>query len=85
MSDPGRPTHVGPSGRAAVLGAGAVWVVRLTQAGTCQAKQPLSGVELEVAQLQAGHTLLLPSGGHSLPTTRYGITAGALERAKDAR
>ena len=80
--DEGTALVVGPSGRAAVLGAGAVWVVRLTRAGACLAKQPLSGAELEVAQLEAGHTLLLPSGEHSLPTTRYRITAGALERAE---
>lgn len=72
---------VGPDGRGAVLGQGAVTVVRITRPGICRAKQPLTGAELRVARLRAGHTLLLPSGKHSLPSKTYRVRAGKLELA----
>lgn len=71
---------VGPQGRAAVLGEGAVWVVRLARSGRCQAGVPLEGVELEVARLRAGHTLALPEGRSSLPLERYALREGAFAR-----
>ncbi|MBL4847957.1 MAG: cyanophycinase [Planctomycetes bacterium] len=74
---------VGPDGRGAVLGRGAVTIVRLRRLGTCQAKRPLSGARFEVAKLRAGHTILLPSGAHSLPTQAYRVRAGKLTPVRD--